>query len=648
MFDVFLLLAAQAFACIIFLAALNGWGAVVRQVLWAGLEPGFFPAAGTAILVVIGGPLVWAGVANSTLLVGLLVIGLLATAIEGWSVRRWFSKVFIIRRWPVLLLFSVFFFVWLCPLFASSLGGFHKYADKVGYAVNVVRLTQCGTYGPDPFNSRIIESSLGGFNFLLGLAHSAGLNLYQLRVVERFIAPVIILMSVWSFACCLRTTLVQRFLMTSSSSVIIYLGVGMGEGSTLTGTFVAVPLYLLFMRWLHQSATPVGPRAIFVGAALVAAICAIKSTHIVSFGLFAPIAVLAIPKWDLKERFAVGAITAATAFVVMVPYMANMHISSGTWLYPFFGNGFHGSSYGIYYQANLVENLAQGVTLKQLVSTALPIFSLLIFGLAYTRLKSTQHVCFGFSPLFLGLAQVVLCVGALLLVAKTGYGRYAFTGIAMTSLLLVLEMRAIAFVFRRHKVFCYFTTLMLFALMLTANVSQGLRTALADTYLGIGQRGKFPEPVTREDVLAAQAKVPVGATILVRMGQAYFLDFSRNPIWHIDLPGAACPPPGLPLTSGSTPKELVAYLRKIGIDYLIYSEVDDGGHPITDFGERAHKQEDTLWAQRYTSNIIIFDKLIRGLKEEGSVVLQRRNGLAVFNLNALSEISEFQTLDADE
>jgi hypothetical protein len=64
-----------------------------------------------------------------------------------------------------------------------------------------------------------------------------------------------------------------------------------------------------------------------------------------------------------------------------------------------------------------------------------------------------------------------------------------------------------------------------------------------------------------------QSKIPAGERMLVMLDDAYWFDFKRNRIDLIDLPGAASPPPGMPLDDD---ERLVSYLADQGYRYLAF------------------------------------------------------------------------------
>ena len=65
-----------------------------------------------------------------------------------------------------------------------------------------------------------------------------------------------------------------------------------------------------------------------------------------------------------------------------------------------------------------------------------------------------------------------------------------------------------------------------------------------------------------------QASVPSGARMLVLLDEPYFLDYGRNEIWNLDMPGSASPKPQMPCFQG--PERLAEYLVALGIRHLAF------------------------------------------------------------------------------
>lgn len=634
MYDILIIFLTQLGVCALFILSCYGWGAIVRGAFWRSLEQGFLPASGMAVLIALGGWGTLLSIAVKPVILSLVGVGVIAGILD--FVRKAETNRKKLGRFlpPKWWFFYVIVLLSLAPLFLSPLFGINQTADKVGYVVHIARLLETGVYGPDPFNSRIIESSLGGFNFLAGLLQGAGLPFYQLWVLERFLAPIITILGLLGFFNRLKFSQPQCLVAILSFIALIYLAIGMGEAHTLTGTVAALPIYLLFLRWLHESSAPVGWRKFLSGGITLAALLALKNTHFVIAAIFLPAAVLLLPAWSVRDRLMAAVVSGCMAMLFLIPYMINMYLSSGTFLYPFLGAGFHGSVYGIYYKVSFLENLnSQDIQIElwKAVSLFAPI---LLLGVPHALQKITRRVPEGLNGYFLLFALFSTFASGLIIVTATGFLRYAFVSLAVAVIVLLLETKELAKLFRTPKLLPFLALWVILTLQAMFPLyAKGSWVTLHQTWAGIARSGVMNEPVSRNAVLEAQAAIPEGDLILARMGQAYYLDFSRNSVWHLDIPGASSPPPGLPLREGASPKDLADYLRETGVRFIMYSEIDDGGHNVDDFLGRNFK---TPWMQVAGRNIVQFDELIRHLGVQEARLIYRKEGVAVFDLDKRS------------
>lgn len=79
---------------------------------------------------------------------------------------------------------------------------------------------------------------------------------------------------------------------------------------------------------------------------------------------------------------------------------------------------------------------------------------------------------------------------------------------------------------------------------------------------------------------AMQNAVPEGAALFVVVSHPYALDYARNWIAGVDVPGAASPDPGLPMFQG--PDKFAAYLKAQGFTHLLFRDVDAPGGCLYD------------------------------------------------------------------
>jgi hypothetical protein len=100
---------------------------------------------------------------------------------------------------------------------------------------------------------------------------------------------------------------------------------------------------------------------------------------------------------------------------------------------------------------------------------------------------------------------------------------------------------------------------------MSANSYQGYRRLVA----AIRAAAREPSSLRERDApyRALQASVPVGAPLLTMVDEPFWLDFRRNPIQVLDMPGHVSPPPGVPLADDEA---LVAYFAREGFRYLAF------------------------------------------------------------------------------
>ncbi len=67
-------------------------------------------------------------------------------------------------------------------------------------------------------------------------------------------------------------------------------------------------------------------------------------------------------------------------------------------------------------------------------------------------------------------------------------------------------------------------------------------------YMSLGRYGNLCTARDIQKMRRLQSSIPPGKQLLVSLPDGYLLDFSRNPIWNLDVPGMVSPPPGMPVT----------------------------------------------------------------------------------------------------
>jgi hypothetical protein len=93
------------------------------------------------------------------------------------------------------------------------------------------------------------------------------------------------------------------------------------------------------------------------------------------------------------------------------------------------------------------------------------------------------------------------------------------------------------------------------------------------------------------DYREAQLLVPEGKRVLVCVDFPFLFDHERNPLWNVDMPYATSPAPGLPYQK--PPAEMKEYLRKCGVEYVIF----------VDFNKSPNLCSRPVWQKHLTGDI---------------------------------------------
>lgn len=124
------------------------------------------------------------------------------------------------------------------------------------------------------------------------------------------------------------------------------------------------------------------------------------------------------------------------------------------------------------------------------------------------------------------------------------------------------------------------------------------------------------------EVLALQAAIPPGEPLLARLSKPFLLDFTSNPIYTIDWPCAASPPPGLPCFSG--PKLLAEYLCSRSIRYIAFSYSEEAGFPRSLARSRL-KHENNFWRTSAEYTIAFHDILLEMVTQYATIYDDGKN-----------------------
>ena len=429
--------------------------------------------------------------------------------------------------------------------------------DMHSYLVSVARMLQTGSLGLDPFNDRLMVSSLGAQNFLNALA-IAPLPFDSVHLADNGLALVALTLSTAAIA--LRAGLTPSL---AASLMLIPLAIDWGYSNisaniTAAGLLLGLGSSIYVLKASPSPATKI--RSLAPTAILLAAVCAVKSTMIpaaaIFLAMFVSIELLRQRRW---KPLLITLLVAVIAFLLDLPWMLWQYRSSGTLLYPLLGRGFHAPepapSAAILLAPELLQNTVLPFALFAIATVALrllrrtPALIPLWFSVALLSAWTLAWPIFTYTTQFTDIARYVL-------------------PIAVPALIFFLTSTAVA-ARHLHRPALAVAPLLLFLVVVSRDccniyvrdMPHGLYTSL--NYIS------RPWDADAAHLRELQQAIPPGERLLVYLTTPALLDFSRNPIYIIDWPGEVSPHPGLPIDAG--PDAIAAYLLSHHIQYVAYS-----------------------------------------------------------------------------
>ncbi len=566
------------------LLALIGWGRWLHRTLlreWP-MGWGMHGALGLALTVVAGGVLNLAGVISPAVILVYLAAG---TGLICWRCspgthrRAW--------RWladnPALIAGLVLLTGLALLQYSSSISGtidtvnahpaFDMHDDAQAYLVFPEKMLETGSMGHEPFEARR-ALSLGGQSFLDTMVLVTR-PVRALHLIDEGVALLILVGLAWGAG---RRFRIGRYLTMLAVLLVLvmpHLPMRGNASALLTGVALLLAWFLLEMGRPGADAVPRRGLRVWVVLALpAAAACAVKSTFIpfaVPFFLLLSVADLA-GRSDRRAALAEAGAVAGLIAVFVSPWMLSMELSSGTPLYPVLGHGFLGaaSNHGFPAVRGHFAKPALDVirAIWRHVFVLWPVAFLLLFVPARRRRRPV---------LALGAAASIAVVLYVMLGdpnLNRSLSRYTFPMLMVA--LIGLELAAFEGAGEAEDRSMRLAPVagIVIAVAFFVTIAGQVR-AMGDQMIINVAHGIEGQPFVAEHDASALAKlqraVPPGATVLTTLRMPFLLDFARNRILIMSLPGFSSPPPGLPIDDGA--EAVSRYLLSHHIRYLAYGGV---------------------------------------------------------------------------
>ena len=565
---------------ILVLAGMAGWGCLVERIAFPQrvADLGLRLIWGFGALIAVGGVLCTVSAATMPVLRALVLVGA-----AGWVLERLLSA----RRgvytpdglvssgWPpgaLLGLAALLVLAFTYFLAGASGSTLNFNDDQNAYLVFPRELLATGTF-LEPFSLRRL-TALGGHSFLQGLSVAAAASPLQISMFDLGLSLFITIALVLG-APDPRTPRSMKILWLMPVMLMVGLpNVRANSASEMSGVAIFVGLYRT-ASWKGFTERPLAG-AVVLGM-LAAAACTLRQSYLVPVAVFLvvfylPIFISAL-RTDGPERArklaAVGACAGATVFF-LIPWAVFSYRSHGTFLFPLMTGNYRNDYVAMKTHSPLHERI-RFFWLN--ICHCSPIRSIPFFLLAGALIPSRKTRGALPALLWATIIGFVTVIYSLPMSDEKNNARYYF-GFAVAAVVAVM-LGAFSALPRRRSVPLraqHMLPVVFAAAAIVAHI-QEMRDVLYHDYL------KFADVITNahgagtsliphdETYRALQATVPPGAKFLVMLDEPFWLNFRRNRIDIVDLPGATSPPPGMPLEDD---EKLATYLHNLGYRYAAF------------------------------------------------------------------------------
>jgi hypothetical protein len=614
-----------------------GWGWLVVRVLRIRFATGFGSnsVAGLALTSPVGGVLNWFGLISPGIVRAYVLVGILlaafSAALNASYLRDSIASAWAYFRPRKLMAFGLLLLVSITiSKFATVVapGMFHLQDDHHAYFVFPAKMLQTGQLGTDPFSERRIISSLGDKYFLDTFVMSFTGRFGNMRLMDEGIGYVILLLLLAEMMH--RRGIPGHWAMMVLFAACIYTA----PVSNITAIYLGVVVLVMLFDLLDRIAAQPALNSAALMAILIAGLCSLKTTFVPTAGIF----FLSFFSYQLFRLPDKGKTVARAGFCLMLivillsPWMLYSYRASGTFFYPLFGKGYHGSVYGIYLLPTSHMGFRNFVAfldgLSDTVGAVLAIQVLMVLRRNGDRLIDFIVI------INLLIDSVIIGIG----IGGVQTYRYSFFILfAIALFLLVKEMEVFAQRSSSGEPSALgdsFAAVLVLGMLLGTGFQDLLEEQRSWRLAALGFSLSGQDINTPAEVSAyrdLQLAVPPQQKILVRMDKNFLFDFRRNPIYVNDLPGGASLPPGIPIFKG--PEALADYLVQHGIRYLAYSYGDEATFSRELFSGRleapAHlwiRRGANIWIRRgaeiafdFQDNVVALGKSRKRLYDNGSM-----------------------------
>jgi hypothetical protein len=551
------------------MVAFAGIGSLLHEIVAPRrpLDLGLRLVWGASVVAALGGglgALSWFGQSATSVMI---FCGLVAAVYFGFRALRTLRRIAIVaayRTRPLRLLVLLLLFalaIWsYCG--AAADGQLNFTDDIVGYQPLVRRLLETGTLY-EPFSERR-ALMFGGqtlFQAML-LVHS---KMDQLLLFDSGLCKLSLVLLVWGHGYRRRSNYLTRVF--AASLVLLLPTASINSASYFSGTWFILGLVRTVAWSRPENESPI--RNAIPIALVGAAACTLRHNFLPIVGIVLLSAGCA--SFRFRNRLAWLSLGArAVSFICALgPWMWMAFRSEGTALFPLWrGNG-NSARLVQSHDMSVLQECALGI---RSLASGYPLSTFIFFFVAST-LVTEKHVSKPLLALTLGVVGgFILLVHQLNNADTFGLARYSFPSFLALALFVVLHSDW------EQKTPSIAGTFLASAACIIAIYTHREATAklYADYWPRIEDRLRRQPYALSDDnderVLRAQLLTPWGSPIALLNDHPAQLDYRRNVLYNLDLPGLISPPPGMPFFAGT--RVLLAYLRGVGINFVLFQRAN--------------------------------------------------------------------------
>jgi hypothetical protein len=590
------------------LVAFLGWGGAIAAWLFPSRpsDPGLRAVWGMSLALLAGGLACLLHVASFAIH-AFLIVGALLAATQAIRARAtfqidrnaWWRE---LREKPGSSLLLVLCVAAVGIQYLASIWNieFNPNDDFIAYFPFAKQILQQGTLF-DPFSTRR-AMSLGGQSFLHALV-LAGVPGFRLHLLDQGICTVMAALLLFGDA---RESRWPRLL---ALLVLITLpDIRANTYPQMSGTVIFYGIYRT-LAWLDGAERTVLRNALIV-ALVGSAACTLRSNFIaVAVPLLAISYLFLFRKGSRMQPLKEAGAAAGFAFLFLLPWMVLSQQSSGTPLFPLLKGNFNNAFPMLQAPTNWHQQIKDFAGTMQGNRLLYPFPLLFIAGLLLVESNPRKPVK---SLLFASLIGWLLLVHTLASDIPS-FARYVEGFVVAGALAVIMSSAGTPLRrMRQHAVLVATALAVAVQLFLVGGAALNAYShALSKLriVLPLPIRALQDTPAAK-GVRALQARVPVGAPMLVMVDHPFLFDFRRNPIYNADTAAAVSPPPGFPYFQGA--ERVAAYLRSQSITHLAYTRPE---RAISLFNrkvwERQASEDHFLWRAQAPYYLDIFSNFER-------------------------------------